>query len=148
MVSLGTLSAFRLGVAEAPWSKRCRELLSMRVISKTLFEQVCLLEAFGILILNKDMHLWNLAFFWENGKIQALTPVFDMCPMAILPHNGIVPTLEKLSAPVAQGPLHLEVWDQARNLAGAFWTDVKADPKISPQIRELAALHAKRNQSA
>jgi len=58
------------------------------VITPDAHARAALLFAFGTLIGNTDMHAGNLSFVTDSGRPYALSPAYDMLPMAFSPSSG------------------------------------------------------------
>ena len=87
-VSLAALDGEFTGNATAPWPVVCAELARSGVITAAAHRESALLFAFGTLIGNTDMHHGNLSFVSDEGLPYALSPAYDMLPMAFRPSAG------------------------------------------------------------
>lgn len=136
-VSLRALDAACLGMARAPWVDVADRLVVEGWTTPETRDCIRVLGLFGDLIGNTDMHFGNLAFVLGDRKPLALTPVFDMLPMAYAPAAGgaVVPREFNPSPPL---PRHAAAWSIAATLAAAFWADVASDDRASPGFRNIA----------
>ena len=98
------------------------------------------LDAFGALIANTDRHQYNVVLFTEGSRLR-LAPAFDQVSMFY------APTADGQVRPRAFTPPHatadtLEVWDDARLAARAFWQRARDDDRVSEDVRRHAAANA------
>jgi HipA-like C-terminal domain len=100
------------------------------------------LDAFGALIGNTDRHHHNIVFFPEGPNLR-LAPAFDQVSMLYAPSaDGQVPA-RPAALPHATADT-LEVWEEARTAARAFWQRASDDGRVSDEVRSLCAVHAAR----
>lgn len=92
--------------------------------------------AFGRLIANSDMHAGNLSFYLSEPPF-ALTPVYDMLPMAYAPNSA---GMLRDAAIEVRFDLNVSksAWLTAIPLAQQFWQTVAGDPRISEAFRHIA----------
>lgn len=114
------------------WSEGAKALLNESYISSETAHQIILLEHFGRLIANTDMHDGNLAFL--PGL--TLTPAYDMLPMMYAPQRG-VELVERNFAPTLPIPRERTVWVQAAEAAMVFWRRTELDARISIGFRSI-----------
>lgn len=88
LLSLASLDGEFVGNATAPWPVVTAELARQKVITAQAYADVGRLFAFGTLIGNTDMHAGNLSFVSDQGRPYALSPAYDMLPMAFSPTTG------------------------------------------------------------
>jgi len=140
VISLGALDGEFVGNATAPWPVVTAELARQKAITAQAHEDAALLYAFGTLIGNTDMHAGNLSFVSDTGRPYAMSPAYDMLPMAFSPtSSGLV----RDSIRVAH--LHSSVegpaWRRALELAQKFLVRLRNDARFSanfePCIRAL-----------
>ena len=114
LVSLRALGACHGGPGTS-WTAEARFLLTEKVLSAATIARILLLDRFGALIGNTDRHHGNLSFFFEEGRLGALCPVYDMVPMGLAPlgMEARPPRLD-LPRPDAHAPA---LWRQATALA-------------------------------
>ena len=88
LLSLAALDGEFVGNQTAPWPVVTAELARQKVITAQAHAGATLLYAFGSLIGNTDMHAGNLSFVSDQGRPYALSPAYDMLPMAFSPTAG------------------------------------------------------------
>jgi hypothetical protein len=148
LISLASLDGEFVGNATAPWPVLTAELAMQEVITTQAHSNATLLYAFGTLIGNTDMHLGNLSFVSDLGRPYALSPAYDMLPMAFSPSAaGAV----RDSVPVTH--LHSSVdgnyWRSALALAGQYLTRLGKDARFSDAFRPcIDALRAHQQDAA
>lgn len=120
-----------------PWSEGAEALLKEGYISVGTAREINLLEHFGRLIANTDMHAGNLAFL--PGL--TLTPAYDMLPMLYSPQRG-VEVVERNFAPALPVPRERAVWVQAAEAALVFWRRAERDERISESFRTICQTNA------
>ena len=113
--SWNELNAALFGLAGS-WTEGAAALLRDGHITAETANQISLLEHFGRLIANTDMHDGNLAFL--PGL--RLAPAFDMLPMLYAPQRG-VELVERNFAPALPMPHERRTWIQAAEAAIVFW---------------------------
>ncbi len=116
--SLKALDAEFVGAGQG-WTSIASALATAKHIDPLAVDQVALLQAFGVLIGNTDMHTGNLAFMSEHGRPYALAPAYDMLPMAFAPSSGggIGQTVPEAQINHSIAPA---AWQQALTLAQAY----------------------------
>jgi hypothetical protein len=120
-----------------PWSDGAEALLKKGTISAETAHQINLLEHFGRLIANADMHDGNLAFRPDL----TLAPAYDMLPMLYAPPRG-VEIIDHNFAPVLPVPRERSSWMQAAAAALVFWRRSERDERISEKFRTICQLNA------
>jgi hypothetical protein len=131
------------------WSSAAIRLQETRRISADDARRLRLLDAFGALIANTDRHHHNVAFFPASTDSRApiatsftLAPAFDQLPMLYAPGgDGRMPT--RHFVPPSPSADALDVWDEARTMALAFWRDGSDAPTVSDGMRRIAADNAR-----
>jgi hypothetical protein len=130
VLSLASLDGEFVGNATAPWPVVTAALAAQRVITSEAQAGAALLYAFGTLIGNTEMHARNLSFVSELGRPHALSPAYDMLPMAFAPSAGGV-----MRDTVSAAHLHLSVegdnWRAAHALAVQYATRLGEDIRFS-----------------
>lgn len=121
-----------------PWSEGAEALLKEGYISAETAGQINLLEHFGRLIANTDMHDGNLAFL--PGLI--LTPAYDMLPMLYAPQRG-VELVERKFTPALPVPRERGAWVLAAQAALVFWRRAERDGRISEGFRSVCKANGK-----
>jgi hypothetical protein len=119
------------------WSDGAKALFEANYISEETAQQIRLLEHFGRLIANSDMHDGNLAFLPDLS----LAPAYDMLPMMYAPSRG-VELVERKFAPALPVPRERNTWVQAAAAAVVFWHRVESDNRISDEFRSIAKANA------
>ena len=140
LVSLSAMDAEFIGLGRGGWPAITTRLLAGRHITRQSHETACLLDAFGMLIGNTDMHPGNLSFLTDSGRPYELAPAYDMLPMAFAPRNsGELPvTLRAASIDAQIATAH---WRQALTLAQAYLARLNNEPEFNAGFGEcLAAL--------
>jgi len=136
VLSLGTLVGEFIGEA-ASWSDASDKLVAQKKLLPAWRQRIRVLEIFGLLIANSDMHLYHLSFLSEHATfVVDLAPVYDMCPMSYAPRaNQVVPV--QFTPPVRR-KIDQQAWEIALPLAVRFWKEVADDPNISAHFRMIA----------
>lgn len=111
-----------------------------RTITRSLPARLRWRDVFGQFIANTDRHLGNLFFHQDDpldpGSLTALTPAYDMLPMALAPVSGRVSEPE--FAPVRLSGDNIDVWAGAARAARAYWEAVASDKRIGRVVRDYA----------
>jgi hypothetical protein len=130
LLSLTSLDGEFVGNATSVWPAVTSELARLKVISAAAHAGASLLYAFGTLIGNTDMHAGNLSFVGDRGHPYALSPAYDMLPMAFSPTAGGV---VRNTLPVAH--IHASIdgttWRTTQNLAIEYLTRLSDDDRFS-----------------
>lgn len=136
VLSLGVLDAEFVG-GSSSWSDAVEKLVHGKQVSQKFHPQVRILELFGNLIANSDMHMFNLSFLSEQGtRIIDIAPVYDMCPMAYAPRsNQLFPY--QFTPPIPRKNAQ-QIWAVALPLAIRFWREVASEKMISEQFKNIA----------
>jgi HipA-like C-terminal domain len=136
VISLGAADDHFVGQRRS-WIHSAQQLALQRLISAQDVQRIALLQAFGLLIHNNDMHLGNIALFHDGVGAASfrLAPIYDMLPMRLRP---VGQELREITLPqvLPQADL-LSVWSQAQALAKAFYQRVQSDALISEEFRIL-----------
>ncbi|MBA4175846.1 MAG: phosphatidylinositol kinase [Leptothrix sp. (in: Bacteria)] len=137
LVSLRALSGHLLGLSSQDWRQHAARLVARGLIDARTVDDITRLWWFGRLIANNDMHLGNLSFHPQAGRLR-LAPAYDMLPMAFTPlPGGEVPEPRwNFELPL---PAERAAWLAAGDAAMAFWADAAGDARISPGFRARAA---------
>ena len=133
MLSLQAIDAEFTGLG-THWPSVMRALEQLKLVNNQhVYETDCLWQ-FGQLINNSDMHLGNISLAIE-GDVFRLLPLYDMCSMGFAPRSGEVSSFNFI--PSIQGTMELPRESQllAREMAGAFWSAVEEDNRISTEFR-------------
>lgn len=139
VVSLAAVDHAFVG-AHRTWQHSATALRAQGKLSAADEQQIHLLETFGKLIANTDMHFGNLSFYWaiEQGQIHLrLAPLYDMLPMHYAPDKS-----EVLNRPYRLPALAGAASDQAINMAREFWQRLARHNEVSPGFRKICSSHA------
>lgn len=135
--TLAALDVAFIGNDLRSWSAAAKHLVRQHRLDHRDLKRVRLLELFGRLIGNTDMHFGNLAFYVDGTRPTGLAPAYDMLPMHFSPRGGEVPhaphVLPRLS------PVWADVALPAIDAAEDFWRRVAASDSISPEFRRIGA---------
>jgi hypothetical protein len=135
VISLLALDAEFLGRMKT-WTDSVERLADAGHVPETAVAATRLLELFGRLIGNTDMHPGNLSFMARGSTILGLSPVYDMLPAFYAGTQGNADEPElKLAAP---SPADATVWDSASRAALALWEAVADDSRVSSSFRRVA----------
>ncbi len=137
VVSLGAIDDGFVGQRQS-WMQTARQLQRQRLLHEADVQRIALLESFGRLIHNTDMHFGNCALLHDGpGSAKfTLAPVYDMLPMRFAPTAQGLREIE--IPPVLPTADVLPVWAQATGLARAFWARVLDDGEISRGFAKIA----------
>lgn len=136
-VSLGAIDDEFIGGRQS-WVQCAQKLQQRRMLSTRDVERIALLQAFGHLIHNTDMHFGNCALLHDgpHTKQFTLAPIYDMLPMRFAPTaQGL---REDNVPPVRPTADVLAVWPQAVALSREFWARVKSDAAMSKGFVQIA----------
>ena len=138
---LGLVSLLAVGAREGAdihdWTASADDLVTAGVISNADREGIYWLDRFGALIGNTDRHAGNLSFFFPDGQVGPVAPVYDMLPMAYAIRSGefSTPTLN----PPVPTPRFASSWRQVWAAATEFWMVVANDAAIDEELRRAAS---------
>nr|WP_318383086.1 type II toxin-antitoxin system HipA family toxin YjjJ [uncultured Enterobacter sp.] len=118
------------------WPQVVNQLAAQKQTTAHTARRVAKIWAFGRLIANSDMHAGNLSFFLSDAPL-ALTPVYDMLPMAFAP-NSAGAMREESVALTFDAAVEADAWRFALPLAKAYWQKVADDGRISTAFRAIA----------
>lgn len=136
VISLGAADDHFVG-SRRSWIHTAKQLGLQRLLCAQDVQRIALLQAFGHLIHNNDMHLGNVALFYDSvGKATfRLAPIYDMLPMRLRPVGQELRSVD-LPPVLPQADL-LGVWPMAQRLAAAFYERVRSDALISTEFKLL-----------
>jgi len=135
LISLGSLDAEFAGAA-AKWSKTASELIKIKILPDSFYEEIRFRELFGEFIANTDMHASNLSFFTEGLQVVGVAPVYDMLPMLFMPSSYQI--IHKDFQPPLPLPEDVDIWPLAYSAACEFWNRVLDDQRISTAFKKIA----------
>lgn len=130
LLSLACLDGEFVGKAASPWPVLTAELGQQKVITQEAHAHAALLYAFGTLIGNTDMHAGNLSFVSEHGRPYALSPAYDMLPMAFSPSAGGV-RRDAVPAAYLHPAVDGDTWRASLALALAYRSRLGDDSRFS-----------------
>jgi hypothetical protein len=137
MIPLDALDMAYGGGAGNPWLPAAAELHRQGFIDGDDLERIRLLDAFGRLIGNTDMHGGNLSFFVDlDRQAVRLAPVYDMLPMHYRPNESGSVRDEPFALPVPDLG-ETDTWSRAAMLATEFWRRTGDDERIGENFRAL-----------
>lgn len=144
VIALDALDATYGGGAGNPWLPAAIELHRQGFIDADDLERIRLLDAFGRLIGNTDMHGGNLSFFVDLDRQRVrLAPVYDMLPMHYRPNESGSVRDEPFDSPRPDFGA-TDTWSRATALATEFWRRTADDPRIDENFRALCRVNAER----
>ncbi|WP_026301058.1 MULTISPECIES: type II toxin-antitoxin system HipA family toxin YjjJ [unclassified Thioalkalivibrio] len=140
VVTLETVNAALLGHAPSAWDTLAKGLADKRLLAPEAVAAIRHITWFGRLIANNDMHLGNLAFRPEGGRL-VLCPVYDMLPMAYAPlPGGELPRVT--FEPALPLPREHGAWVTTCHAAIGYWQTVSDDTRIRSTFRRIASENA------
>jgi hypothetical protein len=134
VVSLKEVEAEFIG-GSTHWYEAADALFKLGMINHETREQIHLLYAFGHFIANTDMHFGNLAFYFEDFKLQGLAPVYDMLPMFYMPVRDEVVQREYQLKPLIG--IEIDMVNRANFMAKKYWQSILQCNSISHDFRKL-----------
>jgi hypothetical protein len=141
LLSLACLDGQFVGNATAPWPVVTAALAKQEAITAQAHAGAGLLYAFGTLIGNTDMHAGNLSFVSDEGRPYALSPVYDMLPMAFSPTGGGV-VRDAIPAAHLHPAVEGETWRGAQALAQEYLTRLRNETRFTAAFQQcIGALH-------
>jgi hypothetical protein len=144
VIALDALDMAYGGGAGNPWLPAATKLHRQGFIDGDDLERIRLLDAFGRLIGNTDMHGGNLSFFVDlDRQAVRLAPVYDMLPMHYRPNESGSVRDEPFALPVPDLG-ETETWSHAAMLATEFWRRTANDERIGENFRALCRANVER----
>lgn len=144
VMPLDALDAAYVGSDQRSWLFGAEPLHALGFVSSEDLAQVRLLDAFGRLIGNTDMHFGNLSFYGDADSVRIrLAPVYDMLPMHYRPGAGGSVRDEDFALP-APDLRNVQTWSQASDMAQLFWQRAGNDQRIGDNFRALCMDNAQR----
>ena len=138
MVSLLVYDAQYIGAMDN-WAATAQRMQAGQLLTPQDAADLCLLEAFGILIGNTDRHYGNISLLLE-GDDWRLSPTYDMLPMLYAPVGGELVARDFGVRPPSAATQ--TAWPAAQQLAQQFWQTAAADDRISADFRAIAQRNA------
>jgi hypothetical protein len=143
LVSLDSVNAAFLGLPHRPWPELAAALARAGLLADGAEAAIAALWWFGRLIGNTDMHLGNLSFRPDAGRL-VLAPAYDMLPMHYAPLGGGEVAPLTLLEPALPLPGERAAWRPAAAAALAFWHALAQDGRASDAMRAQAEANARR----
>jgi len=141
LISLEALDMEFVGGDRRSWTGSARRLIAQGLVPADQLRPIRLLETFGRLIANTDMHFGNLSFQMDGLRVTGIAPAYDMLPMLYLPKQSeIVP---RVFAPPTLGPAQSDIAQAVIDAAEVFWRRVSMDARISDAFRAIAEANAR-----
>ena len=134
LISLASLDGEFVGNAMAPWPVITAQLAQSGVITPDAHARAALLFAFGTLIGNTDMHAGNLSFVTDSGRPYALSPAYDMLPMAFSPSSGGI-LRDNVTAAHLHSAVDGAIWRTALDLARGYVARLLEEKQLSPSFK-------------
>lgn len=130
LISMKALDAEFVGAGSANWSLIAKALAKGGQITQEAAIGTSLLQAFGGLIGNTDMHTGNLSFISDHGRPYSLAPAYDMLPMGFAPQSGgALPS--ELSDITPHAAITPETWQSASQVARRYLERLRNEPRFS-----------------
>ena len=136
MVSLLVYDAQYIGEMDN-WAATAQRMGARGLLTPQDTADLCLLEAYGILIANTDRHYGNISLLLDNDDWR-LSPTYDMLPMLYAQVNGELVERDFNTRDLRPSAATLAAWPQALELARAFWHSAAGDERISPGFQAIA----------
>jgi hypothetical protein len=137
VISLQAVEAGLLDETASDWNAMARAMETAGLFSAADAADLRRRWCFGQLIGNTDMHLGNAAVWFGVDEPFSLAPLYDMLPMLFAPGPQGELVSREFSPPPPL-PAVREEWHAVVPWALAFWQQVQADMRISPEFRGLA----------
>ena len=132
--SLAALDAEFVGMGNAGWTPVAHALGQLGCVEASAADAVALLQAFGVLIGNTDMHAGNLSFVSDHGRPYQLAPAYDMLPMGFAPKSGgELPTM--LPPARVHAYISPRTWRSAADVAQTYLAALRAETAFSPAFQ-------------
>jgi hypothetical protein len=141
MVSLQVYNAEYVGEIDN-WAATANRMAARNLLTQSDARTLRLLEAYGQLIANTDRHYGNISLVLEDDD-WALSPTYDMLPMLYAPVGGELVPRDFASRPQQPTAATLGEWEEARDLALAFWQAAAGDKRVSADFRSIATENAR-----
>ena len=135
--SLAALDAALHGHGRIEWWRYATQLQREGWLDVEDARRLSILGWFGALIGNTDMHLGNAGVFLADKRPLALTPAYDMLPMAFRP-AATGELVERQYVVTLPTPEFADQWREAARLARLFWQRVAQTPGISAGFAAIA----------
>jgi hypothetical protein len=147
LFSMKALDAEFVGAGSAGWSLIAKALAKEGHIPPKAAAGASLLQAFGVLIGNTDMHTGNLSFVSEHGRPYDLAPAYDMLPMGFAPRSGGGLPTSLLEATI-HADIPPEAWMRAAQLAERYLERLRGEQRFSQAFQPCIEALAEHIQTA
>lgn len=137
VVSLRALHDAFEGPEANDWPTIAAHLHERGLIDADALRATRLRHAFGRLIGNSDMHLGNLAFWFDDALPFRVAPAYDMLPMQWAPTLATATPSPELTPPLPL-PAERDIWHEAAGWADELWRGVADDPLVSADFAAIA----------
>jgi len=137
VIALGAVDDQFLGQRDR-FSLAAERLAKAGMLPEDDARQLALIEAFGMLIANEDMHFGNASLL-ATGPFDRrfrLAPVYDMLPMRFRPRDEDPAPALAFTIPYPHTGV-LEAWPCAMAAAGDYWKRVRDHEAISGEFRAM-----------
>jgi hypothetical protein len=119
------------------WYRLAQTLVAEKVLSTADAETVGILELYGGLIGNTDMHLGNVSFLTRDYERLELAPAYDVLPMIFAPTDrGEV--IDRAFNPPLPTVDRMDQWRRSAAMALSFWNAVAGDERLSDDFKAKA----------
>lgn len=132
MMSLRVIDAEFVGLG-TNWADVMLRLYDLDLVTSEHVADCLLLQNFGRLINNTDMHLGNLSLAHE-GPILKILPAYDMCSMGFAPKSGQALPYDFNVDLTSESAIN-KYGDLPTDLAIEFWDELANDERISDELR-------------
>lgn len=147
LVSLKALDAEFVGAGSAGWTVITGALVKAGLVTPEAAAGAALLQAFGDLIGNTDMHTGNLSFVSDHGRPYDLAPAYDMLPMGFQPRSsGALPT--ELGSLTPQAGIEAETWQRACQAARHYLARLHHESRFSAAFQPCISALARHIETA
>ena len=136
MVSLLVYDAQYIGEMDN-WAATAQRMGARGLLTPQDTADLCLLEAYGILIANTDRHYGNISLLLDNDDWR-LSPTYDMLPMLYAQVNGELVERDFNTRDLHPSAATLAAWPRALELARAFWHRAAGYERISTGFQAIA----------
>ena len=136
MVSLLVYDAQYIGEMDN-WAATAQRMAARGLLTPQDAADLCLLEAYGILIANTDRHYGNISLLLDQDDWR-LSPTYDMLPMLYAAVNGELVARDFSARSLHPSAATLAAWPRALELARMFWQAAAADGRISANFQAIA----------
>lgn len=137
IVTLEALYTAAIGGHHRNWTEAVQALHEVGLVSEATLEHTILLQCFGELIGNSDMHFGNLSFFLSDTLPLKECPCYDMLPMLWAP--GPQGEMRAWTfSPKPPTPRTSVAWLAAAEMAVEFWQSVMDDSNLSADFKSIA----------